>query len=155
MIDAEIFDMDGTLCDVSSIRHFLEGKTRNFDRFHSESINCPPHLHVVEGVHAAREAGRAVLIVTARVARHMYTTLLWLHENDIEHDDLWMRRDGDYRPDYIVKAEILADIRRQGYNPVHAWDDNPNVIRLWEENGIPTTIVAGWIDGPGIREDEA
>jgi hypothetical protein len=27
---------------------------------------------------------------------------------------------------------------------MHAVDDNPNVIRLWEEYGIPTTKIGTW-----------
>ncbi|WP_092501608.1 hypothetical protein [Agrococcus jejuensis] len=41
---AVLFDVDGTLCDVRSIRHHVDGTgRRNFDAFHAESIDCPPH----------------------------------------------------------------------------------------------------------------
>ena len=42
-----IFDLDGTLVDVNNIRHYVEGKKKNFDLFHKESINCPPNEKVL------------------------------------------------------------------------------------------------------------
>jgi hypothetical protein len=58
---------------------------------------------------------------------------------------MWMRGPRDQRPDCDVKAGILAKIR-QRYTPVAAWDDNPNVIQLWEREHIPVTVVPGWTD---------
>jgi hypothetical protein len=54
-----------------------------------------------------------------------------------------MRKDGDFRPDYEVKSEILAKIKKQ-WNVIHAIDDNPAVLRLWFENGISTTKIGDW-----------
>ena len=50
MQEAAIFDMDGTLCDVRSIRHYVQYKPnhRNFHKFHGESINCPAYPEVKE-----------------------------------------------------------------------------------------------------------
>jgi hypothetical protein len=54
-----------------------------------------------------------------------------------------MRADNDFRPDYEVKKDILARIRNS-WDVVEAWDDNPNVTRLWQEEGIPFVLVPGW-----------
>jgi len=39
---------------------------------------------------------------------------------------------------------MLESINRDGYNLIEAWDDSPNIIELWESNGIPTVLVPGW-----------
>ncbi|MFI5973539.1 hypothetical protein [Streptomyces sp. NPDC051452] len=140
--EAVIFDMDGTLCDVRGIRHLLDGPGR-FDTFHAASIDCPPHDHVVAAARREHAAGRAVLIVTGRAAKWRHVTAWWLALHQVPSEAMWMRGPGDFRPDYVVKRGILARIR-QLYRPVAAWDDNPNVIRLWEEEGIPVTVVPGW-----------
>jgi cytosine/adenosine deaminase-related metal-dependent hydrolase len=57
-----------------------------------------------------------------------------------------MRGDDDHRKDYLVKKDILDRIQKH-WTVVHAVDDNPAVIQLWEENGIPTTIIEGWDEG--------
>lgn len=136
--------MDGTLCDVRSIRHYVLGKERNYHKFHTESVNCPGNLDVVEAAQKDHADGRAVLIVTAREDTFSTHTTFWLGFQEVEYDRMYMRKRGDFRPDYEVKKDILDQIRKDGYNVVHAWDDNPNVIRLWQEEGIPVTIVEGF-----------
>ncbi|MER6605663.1 hypothetical protein ABT282_07055 [Streptomyces sp. NPDC000927] len=143
--NAVIFDMDGTLCDVRSIRHLVTGKGRNFHAFHMESASCPPNMPVVEEARKARARGDAVLIVTARMYRYKAVTSMWLALHSVPSDALYMRADGDCRQDYTVKREILNRIRSH-YTPIHAFDDNPNVIALWAEEGVPCTTVPGWGD---------
>lgn len=161
--EASIFDMDGTLVDVSSIRHLVaggpeNGYRKNFDAFHHEAVNCPPHRWVLDAARAEHAAGRAVLIVTARMAKHRNSTAFWLAMHEVPSEAMWMRANGDHRPDYVVKAEILAKIRRR-WRPTRAWDDNPAILRLWAEHGIATTVVPGWErqfrEQDGARDREA
>lgn len=140
---AVIFDMDGTLVNVSSIRHFVKSTPRDFVEFHSQSINCPPHDDVVDAAHKAVEDGHEVIVVTARGEMWRSLTSVWLALHNVPSDALLMRSGKDNRSDVEVKRDILAMIR-QTRDVVHAFDDNPNVIALWVENGIPTTVVPGW-----------
>lgn len=141
--DAVIFDMDGTLCNVSSIEHFVSGEEKDFHAFHMGSASCPPNLHVVEAARRVHARGDAVLIVTARMRRYERVTSMWLALHDVPSTALYMRPDEDYRKDYLVKRDILRRIRSR-YNPVHAWDDRPQVVELWESEGIPCTVVPRW-----------
>lgn len=142
-----IVDCDGTLCDVTSIRHHVlgrAGKKKDFDAFHSESIDCPPHQFVVDLV-VDLNHHHDILVVTARRERWWWHTKLWLVENDVPHTGLFMRGDDDHRPDYEVKLDILKTIQKT-HDVVLAIDDNPSVIDLWKEQKIDTLIVPGWID---------
>lgn len=145
--NAVIFDMDGTLANVSSIRHFVRGNTgfrgKNFDRFHEESVNVPPNQHVVDHAIRAHMLGNAVIIVTARKQKWARHTAMWLAMNGVPSDAMFMRGDKDSRKDFFVKSDILEAIQHS-WNVIHAVDDNPAVIALWHERGIPTTIVEGW-----------
>lgn len=148
--NAVIFDMDGTLADVSGIRHHIvpptpkpKGWYKDFHAFHSESVNVPANRHVVDHAIRASLLGNAILIVTARRAMYRHQTAMWLALNGVPSDAMYMRGDKDGREDYLVKRDILARIRAS-YNVIHAVDDNPAVIALWEEEGIPTTIVEGF-----------
>lgn len=144
---AVIFDMDGTLADVSSIRHHVVNKPRgmkNFHAFHAESVNVPANPVVAAAARQAHSEGLAVLIVTARSVQWRHHTAFWLAINDIPSDGMWMRPDRDHRPDVQVKTDILKRIRAS-FDVVHAWDDNPAIIELWKSHGIPTTVVEGWI----------
>lgn len=142
MRDAVIFDMDGTLCDVREVLHFVEGDDRDFDAFHGAAIDCPPNPEVVEGVRRAREAGKAIVIVTARSSKWRDYTIKWLDMHEIPYDALYMRIEADFRHDYLVKTDILKSIRKDGFEPSHAWDDAPKVIALWRDNGIDVTEVS-------------
>lgn len=147
MQTAVIFDMDGTLADVSSIRHYLKPNHRgkDFDRFHTESVNVPPHSHVVNASQIANILGHSVLVVTARKHMWRHHTAWWLAMHGVPSDMLMMRGNTDQRQDYDVKKDMLDTISK-AYHVIHAWDDNPNIIRLWKEHDIPTTVVPGWID---------
>lgn len=153
--EAIIFDVDGTLCDVSGIRHYVVGVEKgkeNYDAFHRSSLFCPPHAHVVEAVRQAKRGGLGVLIVTARRARYRRLTLDWLTKHDIPCDAFHIRNDTDDRPDVEVKRDILERIRRD-WTVVHAWDDNPAVLELWQREGIPYTEVPGWGEAHGEEKE--
>ena len=55
---------------------------------------------------------------------------------------LYMRADGDFRSDDIIKAELLAKVRADGYEPIMAFDDRNQVVRMWRANGVPCAQVA-------------
>jgi predicted secreted acid phosphatase len=148
---AVIVDMDGTLVDVSSIRHYVQEallpdgsyQKRNFDDFHKASLFCPAIWKTVDTVMYYWESRIDILIVTARGRQYDQTTRDWLHKYAIPHTALFMRDVGDFRPDVEVKRDILAEIEKT-WQVMHAIDDNPHVIELWQENKIPVTVVPGW-----------
>ncbi len=146
MRDAVIYDMDGTLVDVSGIRHHVTGGNTNYHEFHMGSVDAPAHEHVIDMLRDHQEAGHAIVIVTARNERYMNICVWWLLFAGVTYDQMYMRKHDDQRPDWQVKKDILAIMRKDGFNPVHAVDDNPSVVELWESEGIPTTVIPGWID---------
>ena len=138
-----VFDIDGTLADVSSIRHLVEEGQKNFDAFHRESVNCPTIPWVTAAAHDAKGMGYRVIQVTARQEKYRPNTSWWLADNLIPSDGLYMRANGDYRPDYEVKKEILDRLLKV-YDIKMAYDDNPSIVSLWSEYQIPCIVVPGW-----------
>lgn len=147
-MECVIFDVDGTLADVSAIRHHVvpvpPSRSKNFGRFHEESVNVPPHEWVVRAARDVHDQGFTIIVVTARSAAYRNQTAMWLALNHVPSDMLFMRPVGDMRPDYQVKSDILSRIRDLGYVPVLAFDDNPHVIALWESENIPVVRVPGY-----------
>lgn len=141
--EAVIFDVDGTLCDVRPIRHYVEGGNRDFDSFHKASAHCLPNDDVVEAARIANIEGKYVIVVTGRAEKFRRLTAMWMITHEIPFDELHMRPDHDFRKDVAVKKEILEELR-QRFTVTHAWDDNPSIIKLWEDEGIPVTVVPGW-----------
>ena len=50
---------------------------------------------------------------------------------------LFMRGQGDRRPDDIVKTEIYEAFIRGRWDVLLALDDRPRVIRAWQALGVP------------------
>lgn len=143
---AVIVDVDGTLADVGHRTHHLRGAEKDWNAFHGAMQDDEPIAAVamlVRLLHAAASRGDgldAVLIVTARHDRPDYkqTTIDWLEIQNIGYERLYMRRDNDIRPDRVVKAEILAQIIAEGYDPILAIDDRPETVKVWRDAGITT-----------------
>jgi FMN phosphatase YigB (HAD superfamily) len=140
---AYIFDMDGTLVDTSGIVHYVLNYPKDFNSFHRESINAPARPEVVQMVYDAVSNGHEIIIVTARDALWRDHTAMWLALNRVPSHAMFMRKKHDRRKDYVIKKEILTKIRKS-WEVVHAVDDNPAVIQLWEEENIPTTRIPGY-----------
>lgn len=134
------FDMDGTLNNVNNLRHFLEGKYRDFDSFHRMSEFEPENPEVLQLLRDAHAAGFAVLITTARSEPYRETTQKWLDDRDAPFENMMMRKEGDFRSDYEVKKEMFEEISKH-YDIVRCVDDNPQAIRAWEENGVNVTKI--------------
>jgi len=141
---AAIFDVDGTLCDVSGIRHYVRDPLKkNFRAFHAASAYVPAHEPVVNLAKQLHEAGVVIFVVTARRERWRYVTSNWLRKYEVPHDYLYMRDDWDDRRDVEVKRDILVSIRNH-HNVILAVDDNPAVIQLWNDESIPVVTWPGW-----------
>ena len=140
---AYIFDVDGTLANVDPYLHLVRGSNRDYDAFHKASIDALPNMEVVEMLNDAVADKFAVLIVTSRKEKYRGLTSLWLERNNLRSHALFMRADDDNRPDYEAKKDMLDKITEH-WDVFHAVDDNPNVIRLWEDHGIPTTKIGTW-----------
>ena len=143
---AIIVDMDGTLADVSGIRHHVRRPARDFDTFHRLSVDVPVNHEVRKIVRKAWDAGFDVLIVTARREKWRHQTAWFLALHNIPSTALIMRGDHDGRPDVEVKRDMLHQFILPAWNPTLAVDDNPSVIAMWEAEGIPTEVIPGWED---------
>lgn len=142
---AVIFDIDGTLCDVRSIKHLVTGQPRDFTAFFPATLSCPPHHAVLAMVNQVRAAGHVVVVATARSDANRAITEQWLQLHAVNYAELFMRP-GD--PEHLahdveVKEEILSRICTR-YQPVHAVEDNPMVADLWSRHGIEVTLVPGF-----------
>ena len=140
---AHIYDVDGTLANVDPYLHYVRGSNRDYNAFHEASIDALPNTEVVEMLNNTVADQVAVIIVTSRKEKYRALTSMWLAKNNIRSHALFMRADDDNRPDYEAKKDMLDKITKL-WDVTHAIDDNPNVIRLWQDNNIPTTKIGDW-----------
>jgi len=147
MKQAELFDIDGTLLDHSSIRdnepHLLAVEQRS--AYNARAFDCPPHPHVVAAFRSCQRQGRLALIVTARERQFHDMTQSWLARHALFPDGLWMRNTGDSQSDTTLKMGFLAEIRAT-HTVVKSWEDNPYVAKAYADYGIPTELIPGWVE---------
>ncbi len=153
-MDAIIFDIDGTLADVSHRVHHVKSHPKDWDAFFDAMGDDPP----IEGVtwladKLTPHADIDIFLVTGRPEKYREKTIEWIQKNITWYHtitQLRMRADGDYRSDTIVKREILHSIQERGYTVRLAIDDRPSVIAMWKEEGIPVLQVPNpdWDDEP-------
>lgn len=136
MTRAWIFDLDGTLADVSHRRHFVASKPRNWAAWNAAQPRDPVHEPVAELARVLKAQGTAVVIVSGRGSEVRDSTVEWLNRHAIPFDALFMRTAKDYRADDIIKQELLEEVRAAGWDPVAVVDDRPRVVRMWRDNGL-------------------
>jgi beta-phosphoglucomutase-like phosphatase (HAD superfamily) len=153
---AVIVDMDGTLCDVSTVVH-LQAEPDGFSAFHYGCAECPPRGSVVDWCVDHYSRGHAILIVTGRDAWTRELTTRWLTEHlPVPIGGLDMRPDGDFRSNVDIKREI-HDRLALTYDIRAAIDDDPEIVGLWQAIGIPVAMVLDWgeiVIGPGLDSSE-
>jgi hypothetical protein len=148
-----ILDVDGTIADVSSIRHYLldDPRRRDFASFHAASSYVPAHADVVRVARGLDAAGITNIVLTSRRERWRYRTRVYLRRAGVPFYALGMRGEHDDRRDDDVKRDLHAQVLAMGFQPVIAVDDNPIVVQLWRSLDIPTVVVPGWDHDPVAR----
>ena len=131
-----IFDMDGTLADINHRRHFVESKPKNWNSFYEGMIGDTPIQPVVMMAQLLKSAGHRIIIATGRPRKYNNITLQFLRDNDIPYDAAYLRTDKDYRPDTVVKENMLRKMKINGYDPTIAFDDRKSVVEMWRANGL-------------------
>lgn len=141
-----VYDMDGVLVDVSHLHQYVTGTNEDFEKFHELAIFAPPKWeHLFRFVRHQLQGDR-VIIVTARCQKYQVETYQWLKIQGISPDALFMRKVGDYRSDAEVKSDALDAVEVEFGRVLIAYDDNPHVIKMMKDRGIPAPIeIPGWI----------
>ncbi len=137
-----LFDIDGTLADLSHRLPHIQKEPKDWDAFFAECANDAPISHVCDLACDLIRAGQAVVFVSGRSDQVRAETLEWLYNHVGSSRTLYMRRKGDHRPDHLVKGELLDEILAAGYEPIMAFDDRDQVVKMWRARGIPCAQVA-------------
>lgn len=139
-----IFDIDGTIANGEQFHQYIQTKPKNWKLFENTLDLHKPILPVVTILHSLLKSNHNVLFVTARSERTRNTTMKWIYDNiQIEYPSLFMRKENDFREDYVIKSEILDVLKSMGYNPVAAFEDVPRVCKMWRERGLKVFDVGG------------
>jgi hypothetical protein len=119
--------------------HHVKSKPKNWPAYDAAIPDDTAIWPMAETFRALRLAGYDIIFVTGRSERSRKDTVEWLDENDLHNSfsKVYMRPDGDYRSDDIVKCEILDQIIKEyGFKPDIWFDDRPRVVRAIRARGV-------------------
>lgn len=147
---AYIFDLDGTLCDCKHRLHHITppaGLVHFKDEEHEwkpdwESFykNCDKDTRI-EDVCVLFEILNAIqncriIIITGRPESCREQTEKWLVDNFFRCPDVYMRANGDHRPDYEIKREIYENIIKHEYDIIGIFEDRKQCVDMWRKLGL-------------------
>tara|TARA_R110002167_G_scaffold352048_1_gene564859 strand:+ start:192 stop:650 length:459 start_codon:yes stop_codon:yes gene_type:complete len=140
-----IFDLDGTLADITS-RRTLSTKTNgkiDWDIFFNpDNIDLDiPNKTVVDMASMLFTKGYTIWILSGRSDVTSQATKNWLLKHDIWYDHLFMRPQNYlYMPDNDLKQIWLDTIGVD--NVAMVFDDRNQVVDMWRKNGLTCFQVA-------------
>jgi uncharacterized HAD superfamily protein len=134
-----LVDIDGTLADVHHrLHHIKNARRKNWKAFFEGMEHDTPIASTVAWVQSL--AGHHdIIIITGRPEEYRARTEVWLKQNGIPFADIFMRRDGDHRPDYEMKKEALKRWPKERIKLVI--EDRPPVCDMWLQQGIRCVLV--------------
>jgi len=140
---AVIVDLDGTLCDIEHRRHFVDGtgKKKCWKSFYESLITDKPNSWCVDLVLSMANSGCEIIFATGRPEKYRGRTLSWISEHvypqlEAANSRLFMRADGDFRKDSIIKDEIYKRDIEPYYDVKFCVDDRQQVVDMWRELGL-------------------
>lgn len=132
-----IFDLDGTLVNISLRRAHLEKKPPDWKSFDSDIGTDTLNTPIFELYKILWDARRHdLVIISGRKESQRDQTEKWLTWNSVPFRELFMRASGDFRPDHVVKEEILHALVKEGCRVLFVVDDRQQVVDMWRRHGI-------------------
>lgn len=140
-----IVDIDGTLADCQHRRHHVEKQFKDWDKFFDPKLIARDKLiKPVWEVVMALQQRFPIIYCSGRRESEREVTKQWLYKHGLwmHPQKLYMRQVGDRRSDVQVKRELLAKIRKDGYEPIVVLDDRSSVVEMWREEKLTCLQVA-------------
>lgn len=142
-----IFDLDGTLCDITHRMHFIKNGNNDFDGFYKACPADIPKLPIIEINRMCHCAGHLIIIASGRSENVRDETVAWLQRNNVFYHKLIMRPDACFIPDYDLKKAWLdkgclgdkADI-------LFVIEDRDRMVKMWRAQGITCLQVDQWVE---------
>ena len=148
-----ICDIDGTLMNVEARRKLAVSKKKDSDKVMNWDVFLDPQnmleldtpqSDVVMVIKALYNDYNNIIFTSARNERHRDVTMKQIRDClsgvillcSNPRPILFLRANDDFRPDDIVKKELLDDIKQRGFNPTLAFDDRDQVVKMWRGLGI-------------------
>ena len=127
---AFLYDLDGTT-------YHMADKRGPYD--HNVDVDDPDP--VIQDIVRSLSQFYVPVAMSGRVEATRTMTEFSLNRDGVPFDYLFMREDGDFRADNIVKAELFDKYVRSNFDVQFVLDDRQQVVDTWRAMGIKTLQV--------------
>jgi hypothetical protein len=129
-----IFDIDGTLADISARMHHILKKPKDWQAFFQDMCQDKVIWPMLKLCNTLYNAGFKIVICSGRPEKYRNDTEAWLKSNCIKYHELYLRADDDRRSDVIVKNEML--MRMDKARIAFVVEDRSRVVEMWRDEGL-------------------
>jgi len=146
-----IFDIDGTISDATHRLHYLQTHPIDWTSFFKAAAADSPVYPMIAIAQALDKQHHRISVITGRSDEIREITERWMNLFRMPFNDLLMRKEGDHRPDTVVKSELLDRLlkpRAAAGDPSHvsvvrgAFEDRRSVVDMWRARGVRALQVA-------------
>jgi hypothetical protein len=140
-----IFDIDGTLADLSHRLHFITGENKDWHTFYKACYADSPIFDVITIARALSDAGHIVVYATGRSTLVYNETIDWLKKYRLPNPQrVYMRPEGDHKEDVVVKLTLLDMINSDYANEKLGgiFEDRQQVVDMYRARGLRVFQVA-------------
>jgi hypothetical protein len=122
--------LDGTLALLG------ERNPHDTARALEDALNHPV-ANVIEVYNAQKQFDTRLILISGRREQFRQVTVDWLKNHGITHyEALYLRPDGDRRPDFVVKREFYEREIKNKYDVIFVLEDRDQVVKMWREIGL-------------------
>ena len=166
-----ICDLDGTIANIEHRLHYIKGPNKDWASFTKACVNDEPYKDVIEILWNMYDAGRKhgerptdlqkvsdrfIYFFSGRSDVVRKETEEWLQRwvvspSSLKNDGrpyLYMRKEGDYRPDTTIKYEMMYELKITPDDVLCILDDRQSVVDMWRKEGFRCLQVDAWKEEP-------
>ncbi|HSJ87407.1 MAG TPA: HAD family acid phosphatase [Anaerolineales bacterium] len=129
-----IFDIDGTLADISERIHHIKRKPKNWNAFNAGMAQDKAIHSMLRLCNILYASGLQIILCSGRNERNRPETVEWLSRQGVNYHELLLRRDEDYRPDAVVKRELIQNLDKNRI--LFVVEDRSRVVEMWRSEGL-------------------
>ena len=139
-----VFDIDGTIADCTHRLHHVKKDNPDWKSFFEECVNDAP-IESMCDMSIVLSQYYDIVFCTGRSEECREQTEEWLFKY-VNSNALLMRKEGDYRPDHVVKKELLEEYLKlenlEKSSVITIYEDRQTVVDMWRDNGYHVCQVA-------------
>jgi predicted secreted acid phosphatase len=134
MNEIVIFDIDGTLADITDRQRHVMRKPKNWKAFFAGMAEDKAVASMVRLCNILYASGVRIILCSGRNESHRKETETWMKREGVNYHEIRLRADGDMRSDTIAKREMLRGIDKS--KVLFVVEDRSRVVEMWRSEGL-------------------